>query len=120
MVVVIAFGAHFTTTSIGYFKSRMEHIKAAVERLQKRGSSPSPVFVKSMNTRNDGRYTLEMPDFYSYEIDQVTRALFIGMPNVTIIDAWDMTLSHRTGYAIHPSDLVIKEEIKMFVNFLCR
>ncbi|XP_022089199.1 NXPE family member 3-like [Acanthaster planci] len=118
-VVVLNFWAHFTTNSVNYFASRMGHIQAAVRRLQLRGPSPSPVFFKSANTRADGSKGLFLADAYVHELDRVMRTIFSGMPNVTIIDAWDMTLSHRSGYRLHPVRSVVREEIKMLLNFLC-
>ncbi|XP_038066953.1 NXPE family member 3-like [Patiria miniata] len=119
-VVLFTFWAHFTTNSVNYFANRMGHIQAAVRRLQQRGPSPSQVFFKSANTRADGSKGLALADFFVLEIDQIMRTIFSEMPNVTIIDAWGMTLSHRTGYRLHPVALVLREEIKMFLNFLCK
>ncbi|XP_038050542.1 NXPE family member 3-like [Patiria miniata] len=119
-VVLFTFWAHFTTNSVDYFANRMGHIQAAVKRLQQRGRSPTPVFFKSANTRADGSKGLALADSFILILDEIMRTIFSDMPNVTIIDAWGMTLSHRTGYRLHPVDLVLREEIKMFLNFLCQ
>ncbi|XP_038058819.1 NXPE family member 3-like [Patiria miniata] len=116
-VVALTMWAHFTTNNLTYYQSRLERVRDAIARLHKRGTGTSPVFFKSANTR--GYYTMDLSDLYAYDLDQTLRAVFKGVPDVTIIDVWDMTLSHRTGYHIHPVQEVIKEEIKMFLNFIC-
>ena len=117
-IVVFTLWAHFTPTNLTYYQSRLENIKAAISRLVQRGDGVSPVFFKSANTRGDT--SVDYSDWYAYELDQTMRAIFTGVPYVTIIDVWDMTVSHRSGYRIHPKSEVIREEVKMFLNFICK
>ncbi|XP_038074026.1 NXPE family member 3-like [Patiria miniata] len=116
-VVAFALWAHFTPTNLTYYRSRLEHIRDALARLQKRGTGTSPIFFKSANTMNS--FSVENNDLFAYDLDQMMRAVFADVPDVAIIDVWDMTLSHRSGYHIHPVKDVIREEVKMFLNFLC-
>ncbi|XP_038049768.1 NXPE family member 3-like [Patiria miniata] len=116
-VVAFTLWAHFIPTNLTYYRSRLEHIRDALARLQKRGTGTSPVFFKSANTRNS--VSTDTSDLYAYDLDQTMRAVFADVPDVTVIDVWDMTLSHRSGYRLHPVKDVIREEVKMYLNFLC-
>ena len=117
-VVLFTLFAHFTSTNLTYYQSRLENIKAAISRLEQRGEGVSPVFFKSANTR--GVSIVDYSDLYAYELDQTMRAIFTGVPHVTIIDTWDMTVSHRSGYRIHPINDVIREEVQTLLSFICK
>ncbi|XP_022093748.1 NXPE family member 3-like [Acanthaster planci] len=116
-VVALTMFAHFTHTNLTYYQSRLERVRDAIGRLQRRGAGTSPVFIKSANTGNP--ISADTSDLYAYDLDQTMRAVFADSPDVTILDVWDMTLSHRSGYNIHPVEAVVREESKMFLNFLC-
>ncbi len=39
------------------------------------------------------------------------RDIMSGMKNVSIIDVWDMTVGHHSGFNIHPKPSVIAQEL---------
>ncbi|XP_022092210.1 NXPE family member 3-like [Acanthaster planci] len=110
--------AHFTFTNLTYYLSRLEPIRDAIVRLQTRGTGKATVIIKSANT-GTLQVTPVNTELLCYDLDLTMRAFFREVPNVTIIDVWDMTLSHRGGYNIHPSKLVVGEEVNLFLNFVC-
>ncbi|XP_022094159.1 NXPE family member 3-like [Acanthaster planci] len=111
--------AHFTYTNLTYYLSRLEPIRDAMIRLQERSAGKATVIIKSANT-GILPYTPEITELLSYDLDQMMRAFFAEIPGVTVIDVWDMTVSPRGEYDVHPCELVIREEIKMVLNFICR
>ncbi|XP_033629671.1 NXPE family member 3-like isoform X1 [Asterias rubens] len=114
--VFLTFWAHFTPTTIEFYLERWKAVKEAIRRLRKRDPN-TPVFIKSANTRE--QQGMDMSNWYAMELDKVMREDLINEPGVTIIDVWDMTLSHSSGYRIHPVEAIISQEIKVALNFLC-
>ena len=75
------------------------------------------IIIKSANTREP--QSVDAASWHAQELDHVMRSMMIGFHNVTIIDTWDMTIGHRTGFRIHPFQPVISQEIGMLLSFLC-
>ncbi|XP_022102713.1 LOW QUALITY PROTEIN: NXPE family member 3-like [Acanthaster planci] len=115
-VVVLTLWAHFTPTSLQFYRDRWRAIKAALQRLQMRAPG-ALVVIKSANTRE--QQGIDMSNWYAMELDKVMREELALEQGVAIIDVWDMTLSHSTGYNIHPSESIVAQEMKMFLSFLC-
>ncbi|XP_072048641.1 NXPE family member 3-like [Amphiura filiformis] len=114
--IVLSLWAHFTATSLNYYQNRWEAIKQSILRLKTRKPG-TRVIIKSANTRE--KTSLDHDSWYAWELDKLMRKIIYGVSDVTIIDVWDMTVGHRTGYEIHPAREVISQEIGMLLSFIC-
>ncbi|XP_072029281.1 NXPE family member 3-like isoform X1 [Amphiura filiformis] len=117
VVVMITIWAHFAGTNLTYYRNRLYKIRDSIQRLKSRYPS-TRVLIKSANTQGNVRSRNAAP-WYFWVLDQVMREIISGIENVTIIDVWDMTIGHHSGYNIHPQIGVIAQEINMLLSFLC-
>ncbi|XP_072050325.1 NXPE family member 3-like [Amphiura filiformis] len=117
VVVFITIWAHFSGTSLDYYRNRLYKIKDSIQRLQSRNAY-ARVLIKSANTI-DYWGNRNCTPWYYWSLDQVMREVMSGIDNVTIIDVWDMTIGHHSGYRIHPNVDVIAQETDMALSFLC-
>ncbi|XP_072048640.1 NXPE family member 3-like [Amphiura filiformis] len=115
-IVLLTLWAHFTATNLNYYQNRWEAIKQSILRLKTRKPG-TRVIIKSANTRE--KTSLDHDSWYAWELDKLMRKIMYGVSDVQIIDVWDMTLGHRTGYRIHPVREVISQEIGMLLSFIC-
>ncbi|XP_075924753.1 NXPE family member 3-like [Petromyzon marinus] len=113
-VVGISLWAHFTGFPVSFYVTRMRGIRAAVVRLLKRAPGTLVVF-KSANTSYHSVY---QSDWLSLQLDLVMRRLMAGLP-VVILDAWEMTAAHRFPDNLHPDPVIIHNEIKLLLAFVC-
>ncbi|XP_066578557.1 NXPE family member 3 [Amia ocellicauda] len=113
---VVAFNlwAHFTTFPLATFVRRVAIIREAVRSLLRR-SPQTLVVIKSANT---GYKDVYGSDWLSLQLDTVLRRMFQGLP-VAFIDVWQMTSCHYTPDQIHPQPVVIKNEVDLFLSFVC-
>ncbi|XP_072046142.1 NXPE family member 3-like [Amphiura filiformis] len=119
VVVLITIWAHFELTNLTYYRNRLHKIRDSIQRLKSRIPS-ARVLIKSANTH--GSASRNAAQWYIWNLDQVMREVMSGIENVTIIDVWDMTIGHYSGYSrykIHPNVDVIAQEIDMVLSFLC-
>ena len=117
-VILVSLWAHFTPTNLQYYRQRWQVIKHAIVRLLARNPD-ARVIIKSANTREPT--SIDLTSWYSNELDNVMRDIMsdILSDHVTIIDVWDMTIGHRSGYHVHPIREVVSQEIDMLLSFLC-
>jgi hypothetical protein len=114
--IVITIGQHFRPFPIDIFIRRAINVKKAIERLLLR-SPETKVILKTENTRELYLNTELFSDFHGYIQNLVIRDIFMDL-NVGIIDAWDMTVAYN-NYNVHPSDVIIGNQIDMFLNYIC-
>ena len=115
VAIVLTLWAHFTASSLDYYKRRLLTVKSAIERLLKNYHG-TRIFIKSANAREKG--VIAVRNWYAWECDLMMRKLLGTMPGVVVIDVWDMTIGHHTGFRIHPNEIVVRNEIDMFLSFL--
>uniref|UniRef100_A0A4X1T3P3 NXPE C-terminal domain-containing protein n=1 Tax=Sus scrofa TaxID=9823 RepID=A0A4X1T3P3_PIG len=115
-VIVITIGQHFRPFPINLFARRAINIQKAIERLFLR-SPETKVILKTENTRDMSQNAEIFSDFHGYIQNLIIRDIFVDL-NVGIIDAWDMTIAYDTNN-IHPPDHVIRNQINMFLNYIC-
>ncbi|MBN3301630.1 NXPE3 protein, partial [Amia calva] len=106
--------AHFTTFPLATFVRRVAIIREAVRSLLRR-SPQTLVVIKSGNT---GYKDVYGSDWLSLQLDTVLRRMFQGLP-VAFIDVWQMTSCHYTPDQIHPQPVVIRNEVDLFLSFVC-
>ncbi|KAM9220528.1 NXPE family member 1-like [Dugong dugon] len=115
-VIVITIGQHFRPFPIDIFIRRAISVQKAIERLFLR-SPATKVILKTENTRDMHANTERLGDFHGYIQYLTMNGIFKDL-NVGVIDAWDMTIAYDSN-DIHPPDDVIKNQITMFLNYIC-
>ncbi|XP_072044969.1 NXPE family member 3-like [Amphiura filiformis] len=116
-VVLLSLWAHFTASSLEYYSQRWQQIKQSVLRLKSRDPG-ARIIIKSANTRELAA-NIDALSWYSNQLDNIMREIMMGVEGVIIIDVWDMTIGHRTGFRIHPEREIISQEVDMLLSFLC-
>ncbi|XP_072046528.1 NXPE family member 3-like [Amphiura filiformis] len=117
-VIFISMWAHFWILDLQFYRDRLRSVKDALTRLQHR-TPGTRVFFKSPNTYAGAGRFWGFDIWYATEMDRALREEIVGFPDVTVIDVWDMTIGHRTGLNIHPQEIVVGQEVSMFLSFLC-
>lgn len=115
-VLVISFGQHFRPFPIHLFIRRAINIRRAVERLFLR-SPDTKVIIKAENTREIHQDAERFSDFHGYIQYLIVNEVFKDLP-VAIVDAWDMTIAFNS-YHVHPPEPVVKNQIHMFLSYIC-
>lgn len=115
-VIVISLGQHFRPFPIDVFIRRTLNIHRAVQRLLLR-SPDTQVFIKAENIRELNSDVERFADFHGYINYLVIKDIFQDL-NVGFIDAWDITIAYGTNN-VHPPSLVIKNQISLFLNYIC-
>ncbi|XP_077316088.1 NXPE family member 1-like [Lithobates pipiens] len=115
-VVVITLGQHFRPFPVSLFIKRLFNVRKAIENLFLR-SPNTKVIIKSENIREINLDVERFSDFHGYIQYLLVKDIFSGL-NVGMIDAWDMTIAFNS-FNVHPPEIVIKNQINMFLSFLC-
>ncbi|KAM6173631.1 LOW QUALITY PROTEIN: NXPE family member 1-like [Erethizon dorsatum] len=115
-VIIITFGHHFRPFPIDIFIRRAISIRKAIERLFLR-SPATKVIIKTENIREMPIETEWFSDFHGYIQYSTMKDIFKDL-NVDAIDAWDMTIAYNANF-LHPPDTVIRNQIDMFLNYIC-
>ncbi|KAM4652094.1 NXPE family member 1-like [Discoglossus pictus] len=115
-VIVISLGQHFRPFPIFLFIRRILNIRKAIERLFLR-SPDTKVIIKSENTREINPDAERFSDFHGYIQYLLVKDIFKGL-NVGMIDAWDMTTAFGS-LDTHPVIDIIKNQINMFLAYIC-
>ncbi|XP_004636550.1 NXPE family member 1 [Octodon degus] len=115
-VIVITFGHHFRPFPMDVFIRRALNIRKAIERLFRR-SPATKVILKTENVREMPLATEWFDDFHGYIQYLIMKDIFKDL-NVGLIDAWDMTIAYNANF-LHPPDVVIRNQIDLFLNYIC-
>ncbi|XP_071965499.1 NXPE family member 3-like [Antedon mediterranea] len=119
-IIFVCLFAHFEATSLQVYSRRLKTIKNALLRLYQR-SPKTIVFMKSANTRSYGGAVgaVNVGDWLAMQFDGEMRKMMADIPNLYIIDVWDMTNNHRVGDNIHPPQIIITEYIRIVLSLIC-
>lgn len=119
-VVVITAWAHFTATNLTYYATRMQSVLQALKDLHQR-SPETLVVLRGGNTReHDGvKGAVYISDWYAKALDRTMREIFSQYPKVAFLDMWDMTSSHYSTDAVHPTEVVVANAINQLLTFIC-
>ncbi|XP_051966129.1 NXPE family member 3-like [Xyrauchen texanus] len=113
-VIVFNLGPHFTTYPLDFFTHRVLRIRKAILALLQR--APETIIV--IKTVNTGYKDVFGSDWYSLQLDRILRWAFQDV-GVYILDVWQMTACHYSKENIHPGPVVIKNEMDIFLSFIC-
>ncbi|VTJ87698.1 Hypothetical predicted protein, partial [Marmota monax] len=115
-VIVICLGQHFRPFPIDVFIRRALNVHKAVQRLLLR-SPDTTVIIKRENIREMHNDAERLSDFHGYIQNLVMMDIFQDL-NVSIIDAWDITIAYGTNN-VHPPQYVVGNQINIFLNYVC-
>uniref|UniRef100_A0A8D2IFF8 NXPE C-terminal domain-containing protein n=1 Tax=Urocitellus parryii TaxID=9999 RepID=A0A8D2IFF8_UROPR len=115
-VVVISLGQHFRPFPIDVFIRRALNVHKAIQRLLLR-SPDTTVIIKTENIREMHSDAERLSDFHGYIQNLVMMDIFQDL-NVSIIDAWDITIAYGTNN-VHPPQYVVGNQINIFLNYIC-
>lgn len=115
-IIVISLGQHFRPFPINVFLRRALSIHDAVQRLLLR-SPDTVVIIKAENIREMHTDVERFSDFHGYIQYLSIKDIFQDL-NVSIIDAWDITIAYGTNN-VHPSQSVVRNQINILLNFIC-
>ncbi|XP_065136881.2 NXPE family member 3-like [Paramisgurnus dabryanus] len=113
-VIVFNLGPHFTTYPLDFFTHRVLRVRKAVLDLLQRAPD-TIIIIKTVNT---GYKDVFGSDWYSLQLDRILRWAFQDV-GVYILDVWQMTACHYNKENIHPGPVIIKNEMDIFLSFIC-
>ncbi|KAF6120728.1 neurexophilin and PC-esterase domain family member 3 [Phyllostomus discolor] len=117
-VVAIAVWSHFSTFPLEVYIRRLRNIRRAVVQLLDR-SPKTVVVIRTANAQELGpEVSLFNSDWYNFQLDTVLRKMFSGV-GVYLVDAWEMTLAHYLPHKLHPDEIIVKNQLDMFLSFVC-
>lgn len=113
-VVVLGLGTHLTTFPPSIFVPRLARIRAAVAALLAR-EPRTLVVIKLANT---GYKSVYGSDWFTLQMNRLLRAAFSDL-RVAFVDAWEMTSSLALPDNIHPSQLIVRNEVDFLLSLIC-
>ncbi|XP_055500347.1 NXPE family member 3-like isoform X1 [Leucoraja erinacea] len=117
-VIAITIWCHFNTFPVESYIRRLQNIRQSVLRLLDR-SPDTVIVIKTANVQAlPNQVSLYNSDWFSYQLDLVMRRMFQGI-NVAFVDAWEMTIAHYLPHALHPKQIIIKNEVDVFLSYVC-
>ncbi|XP_048397355.2 NXPE family member 3-like isoform X3 [Stegostoma tigrinum] len=117
-VIAITLTAHFTPFPVEVYIRRIQNVRRSILQLLDR-SPDTQVVIKTANVREQPPQIITCySDWYADQIDPVMRKMFTGI-NVVFVDAWEMTIAHYLPHNIHPGNIIIKNEINVFLSDVC-
>ncbi|XP_012879554.1 PREDICTED: NXPE family member 3 [Dipodomys ordii] len=117
-VVAISIWSHFSTFPLEVYIRRLRNIRRAVVQLLDR-SPRTVVVIRTANAQELGpEVSLFNSDWYNFQLDTVLRRMFSGV-GVYLVDAWEMTLAHYLPHKLHPDEVIVKNQLDMFLSFVC-
>ncbi|XP_036099711.1 NXPE family member 3 isoform X3 [Molossus molossus] len=117
-VVAIAIWSHFSTFPLEVYIRRLRNIRRAVVQLLDR-SPKTVVVIRTANAQELGpEVSLFNSDWYNFQLDTILRKMFSGV-GVYLVDAWEMTLAHSLPHKLHPDAVIVKNQLDMFLSFVC-
>ncbi|XP_072467142.1 NXPE family member 4-like isoform X2 [Notamacropus eugenii] len=115
-IIIFSLGQHFRFFPIDLFIRRAINVHNAIKRLFQR-SPETRVIIKGENTREISDDPERFSDFHGYIQSLVLKDIFQDL-DVSVIDAWDMTIAYDTKN-VHPPEYVVENQINIFLNYIC-
>lgn len=82
-------------------------------------SPKTVVVIRTANAQELGpEVSLFNSDWYNFQLDTILRKMFSGV-GVYLVDAWEMTLAHYLPHKLHPDEVIVKNQLDMFLSFVC-
>ncbi|XP_078416181.1 NXPE family member 3-like isoform X2 [Cetorhinus maximus] len=117
-IIAFTIWCHFNTFPVEPYIRRLQNIRKSILRLLDR-SPDTLVVIKTANVQALPQdFSFYNSDWYSYQLDLVMRKMFEGI-NVAFVDAWEMTIAHYLPHELHPQQVIIKNEVDVFLSYVC-
>uniref|UniRef100_A0A8C5ZGU9 Neurexophilin and PC-esterase domain family member 3 n=1 Tax=Marmota marmota marmota TaxID=9994 RepID=A0A8C5ZGU9_MARMA len=117
-VIAISLWSHFSTYPLEVYIRRLRNIRRSVVQLLDR-SPRTVVVIRTANAQELGpEVSLFNSDWYNFQLDTILRRMFSGV-GVYLVDAWEMTLAHYLPHKLHPDEVIVKNQLDMFLSFVC-
>ncbi|XP_029444120.1 NXPE family member 3-like isoform X1 [Rhinatrema bivittatum] len=117
-VVALTIWSHFSTFPLEVYIRRLRNIRSAILRLLER-SPKTLVVIRTANVQELGpEISLYNSDWFSLQLDAIMRKMFKDV-GVFFVDAWEMSLAHYLPHSLHPEPIIIKNQIDVFLSFVC-
>ncbi|XP_075398710.1 NXPE family member 3 isoform X2 [Tenrec ecaudatus] len=117
-VVAIAVWSHFSTFPWEVYIRRLRNIRRAVVQLLDR-SPKTVVVIRAANVQELGpEVSLFNSDWYNFQLDTILRRMFSGV-GVYLVDAWEMSQAHYLPHKLHPDEIIVKNQLDLFLSFVC-
>ncbi|XP_051870433.1 NXPE family member 3-like [Pristis pectinata] len=117
-VIAFTIWCHFNTFPVEPYIRRLQNIRRSILRLLAR-SPDTVIVIKTANVQALPReVSLYNSDWFSYQLDLVMRRMFAGI-KVAFVDAWEMTIAHYLPHDLHPKQIIIKNEVNVFLSYVC-
>ncbi|XP_016107202.1 NXPE family member 3-like [Sinocyclocheilus grahami] len=114
-VVVFTIFAHLVFHPITFYIHEVAKIRRSVVALLSRAPQTT-VIIKSGNTA--GVKNIFQSDWYVMQLNTVMQEMFRDI-GVIYLDVWQMTSCHYLRENIHPGPVIIANEVKMFLSYVC-
>uniref|UniRef100_A0A672LYR1 NXPE family member 3-like n=1 Tax=Sinocyclocheilus grahami TaxID=75366 RepID=A0A672LYR1_SINGR len=119
-VVVFTIFAHLVFHPITFYIHEVAKIRRSVVALLSRAPQTT-VIIKSGNTAGvklDANKNIFQSDWYVMQLNTVMQEMFRDI-GVIYLDVWQMTSCHYLRENIHPGPVIIANEVKMFLSYVC-
>ena len=120
LAIVLSPWAHFTQWTRDSLKQRLLSLRDAVRKLKAR-CPKVPIIVKGSHLRehNDDASRYGWSDYLLLQIRLMMKEIFKAESGVWFLDVWDMNLSYPSEKTVHMPVVVIVEELKLALGYLC-
>ncbi|KAF4096064.1 hypothetical protein G5714_023667 [Onychostoma macrolepis] len=115
-VVVFTIAAHLVFHPVTFYIHEVAKIRQSVVALLSRAPQTT-VVIKSGNTA--GVKNIFQSDWYAMQLNTVMREMFRDIDGVIYLDVWQMTSCHYLQENVHPGPVIIANEVKMFLSYVC-
>ncbi|KAI2645662.1 NXPE family member 3 [Labeo rohita] len=115
-VVVFTIFAHLVFHPVTFYIHEVAKIRQSVVALLSRAPQTT-VIIKSGNTA--GLKNIYQSDWYAMQLNTVMREMFSDIHGVIYLDVWQMTSCHYLRENVHPGPVIIANEVKMFLSYVC-
>ncbi|XP_065151078.2 NXPE family member 3-like [Paramisgurnus dabryanus] len=115
VVLVFTIFAHLDFHPMTFFINKVARVRQAVIELLKRAPQTT-VIIKSGNTGYKNEF---LSDWYSMQLNTVMKEMFSDVKGVIYLDVWQMTSCHYAHEFIHPTGIIIANEIDLLLSYIC-
>ncbi|XP_038050440.1 NXPE family member 1-like [Patiria miniata] len=119
-VILISPWAHYPQWTKDMFLERVSLLREALLRFRARCPN-APVVVKGSHPRDqpglEGRIFYN--NFMLYQLGKILRETFQGTA-AWFLDIWDLNMAYPASKMVHMPEEVVKQELSMFLSYVCR
>ncbi|XP_072042659.1 NXPE family member 3-like [Amphiura filiformis] len=120
LIIELSPWSHFAQWTWDSLTQRFIKLREAVSRLRLR-CPHVPIIFKGSHFREHGSTCTRWSrsDYILYQIGILMEQIFHGL-GIWFLNVWDMNLSFPSKAFIHMPDIVVREELKLAIAYICR